>query len=107
MKIQLGNMRNGAAAKVQELIVGLEPADPKNWYAGIGNWFIDAPGQSPAWRHYMLSAIHLRAIDGVKPAHLREPGATHEFMMMAMDPDKKPDPLNPESWSYLRPHNLA
>jgi len=107
MKIRLGNMRTGAAGKVQELIVDLEPSDPKDWYAGIGNWFIDAPHQSPAWRHYMLSAIHLRAIDGVKPAHLRQPGATHEFMMMAMDPGKNPDPLNPESWSYLRPHNLA
>jgi len=55
----------------------------------------------------MLSAVHLRMIGGVKPAVIREPGATHEFMMMAMDPQKHPDPLKPESWSYLRPANLA
>lgn len=107
MKLKLGSMRTGPAGKVQEIIVNLEPSDPKDWYAGIANWFIDAPGQSVAWRHYMLGAIHLRAIDGVKPAHIREPGATHEIMMMAMDPKLKPDPLNPDSWSYLRPHNLS
>jgi hypothetical protein len=92
---------------VRELLVDIEPSDPKDWTSGIGNWFIDAPGQSPAWRHYMLSAVHLRPIDGVKPAMLKEPGMTHEFMLMAMDPEKKPDPQNPETWSYLRPHNLA
>ncbi len=107
MKVRLGSMRTGAAGRVQEVICDLEKDDPKDWYAGIGNWFIDAPGQSAAWRHYVLSAIHLRAIDGVKPAHIREPHATHEFMMMALDPKCKPDPLHPDTWSFLRPHNLA
>ena len=106
MEIKLGTVRFGVAGKAQQLLVELEDSDPKDFQAALGNWFIEAPNQSPAWRHYMLSLIHLRSIEGVPPAHIRVPGATHEFMMMAMDPDPAPDPLNPKTWSYLRPVNL-
>lgn len=91
----------------QQLLIALEPSDPLDWESGIGNWFIEAPGESPVWQHYMLSAVHLRPIENVKAAHLRFPGATHEFMLVAMDPVRKPDPLNPETWSFLLPVNLS
>lgn len=107
MKIKLGSLRTGPAGGARELIVTLESSDPKDWTSGIGNWFINAPGQSPAWSHYMLSAVHLRPIEGVKEAHIKVPGATHEFMMLAMDPEKKPDAEKPETWSYLSPCNLS
>jgi hypothetical protein len=107
MKIKLGDRITGPAGVSQQLLVTPDPSDPPDWTSSIGTWFIDAPGQSPAWRHYMLSAVHLRPIDGVKPAVISEPGATHEFMMLAMDPEKNPDPLDPKTWSFLRPCNLT
>lgn len=106
MKIRLGSCIQGAAGTARELLVDRECSDPPDWRAHIGGWFIEAPGQSPAWQHYLLSAIHLRPIEGVKPAVIREPGATHEFLLLAMDPARNPHPENPDSWSYLRPYNL-
>lgn len=106
MKIQLGSLRTGLAGSARELLVTLEPTDPRDYIASIGTWFIEAPGQSPAWRHFVLSAIHLRLIEGVKPPVIREAGATHEFMMLALDPAKNPEPLNPTTWSFLLPFNL-
>jgi hypothetical protein len=106
VKVTTGSTFVGAAARAVEVLVQLEPSDPKDWLASIGTWFIYAPGQSPAWRHYGLSAIHLRPIDGVKPPVIREAGATHEFMLLAMDPRTNPVPHDPQSWSFLRPLNL-
>lgn len=102
-----GAFKSGPQGTATEVLVELGGSDPKDWQAGVGNWFIDAPGQSAAWRHYMLSAVHLRPIAGVKPAVVRRPGATHEFMLLAMDPGKHPVALQPSSWSYLTPQNLA
>lgn len=106
MKINLGTFISGSGGYARELLFELEPTDPKDWHAGIGTWFIDAPHQSPAWRHYMLSIIHLRDIAGVKPPSIREEGATHEVMILALDPAGKPDPQNQASWVFLSPHNL-
>jgi|SRR2546429_6517914 len=107
MKIRLGSYRTGAAGSARELLRDHEPSDPKDWLATIGTWFIDAPNQSPAWRHYVLSAVHLRPIDGVKQAVVKEPGATHEFLLLALDPAKHPDPQDPDTWSFLQPFNLV
>jgi len=107
MKIRLGSFRRGVAGTAQELIVNVDAGDPLAWVSGIGNWFIEAPNQSPAWQHYLLSGVHLRPIEGVKPAVIAFPGATHEFMMYALAPDRKPEPLDDSTWSFLTPHNLS
>lgn len=106
MKVELGQTKAGVAGSARELLITLGPDDKKDWAATIGCWFIYAPGQPPAWRHYGLSVCHLRDLEGVKPAHIRIPGATHEFMLLALDPHKNPEADRPESWVRLFPMNL-
>jgi len=73
--------------------------------AALAAWLIDAPGQSPAWRHYLVSIIHLRPIAGVPPAYIGMPGATHELLLCALDPHHRPNVDDPESLAPLLPVN--
>lgn len=107
MKVELRQTKAGSAGSAREVLVTYEPDDKKDWAATIGSWFIYAPGQSPAWRHYGLSAVHLRPMEGVRRARIRVPGATHEFMLLALDPHKNPEADRPESWVILHPINLT
>lgn len=43
-------------------------------------------GAHPLWDHWLASVIHLRPIAGVKPPHIRVSGATHELLIVALDP---------------------
>lgn len=52
-------------------------------------WLIHAPGYHPWWNNYQLSLIHLRPVDGLPPAKINLPGATHEVMLFAMSPDSQ------------------
>jgi len=106
MKLELGALLTGRAGTARELLVTLDAADPKDWSAGVGSWFIEAPDQSPAWRHFWLSAIHLRPIEGGNPVTITVAGATHEILMFALDPHHKPTPLDPQAWVRLHPCNL-
>jgi hypothetical protein len=75
--------------------------------ATVSQWFIYAPGQSPAWSHYLLSICHLRDMDGVKPAEVVVEGATHELTLFALDSDQKPKFNDRNSLSALTPANAA
>ena len=48
----------------------------------------------------MLSVVHLRPVEGMGPAHLQFPKATHEILLAALDPDQ-------EGLSMLRPLNFC
>jgi hypothetical protein len=93
----------GRAARVEHTV---EPEDHPAKGALLGTWFIEAPGQSPAWRHFVLSCVHLREVPGAAPAAVAVPGATHEFLLLALDPRSEPLPTDPESWTYLTPANV-
>jgi hypothetical protein len=73
--------------------------------ATLAGWLIDAPGQSPAWHHYLISVIHLRAIPGAPPAHIRRPGATHELILCALDSLANPTVNDVETIRHLTPLN--
>lgn len=104
MRMTEGKTLRGPAGTAIELHpVELDRPDQA---ATLATWWLECPGQSPAWSHYVLSIIHLRPIPGVKPAHVRVPGATHEVMLLALDPAKEPRPDDTATWSFLRPHNL-
>lgn len=75
--------------------------------ATVTVWFIEAPGQSPTWSHYLLSVVHLREVVGVPAAVVNVPGATHEVMLFALDPGQNPEPGRAESWSPLFPLNVV
>ena len=56
--------------------------------ATIGMWVIEAKYAHPIWHSYILAICHLRPIEGVPPAVLAMHGATHEFWLAALDPEK-------------------
>lgn len=53
----------------------------------VDGWLLHAPGAHPLWAYWTICTIHLRPITGVKAAHTRLPGATHELMVVALNPD--------------------
>lgn len=104
MAAQLGEVIHGPFATATEVIVEPNTVDQS---ATIAAWFIDAPGQSPAWSKYLLAAIHLRPIDGQsKSPTIRLEGATHEILLTALNPDKNPRLDDTETWHHLTPLNL-
>jgi hypothetical protein len=107
MLLKTGKVLSAFAGKAIEVLSTIEPSDPPDVSATLATWFLDCPGQSPAWRHYVLSVIHLRPIEGVKPAHIRLASATHEVIVCALDPKENPVPDNLKSWNFLRPINVT
>ena len=75
--------------------------------ACIEAWILDAPGWSPAWRHFMVAVITLADMDGIGRATKRWPGATHEITVQAMDSEKLPLPTDQSTWSCLSPVNVV
>ena len=92
------------AAGTAERFPKVEPKTPAQ-AASLARWLIEAPGQSPAWRHYLLSIIHLRPMLGAPPAHIRRPGATHELILCALDSERGPRVDDIETICYLTPLN--
>lgn len=81
----------GAAGSAEWCPMPEPSGDPDDWKleATIGVWLFDCPGQSPAWRQYLMSAINLRDIEGQdKPATKRTPECTHEFILSALDAEQ-------------------
>jgi hypothetical protein len=105
-KLTTGKEFVGVAGRATEIVHTLEAGDRPDFGATLAMWFLDCPMQATAWRHYNLAIIHLRPIEGVKPAIIRSPGATHEVMLFALNPKLNPSPTNAKSWQYLSPYNF-
>lgn len=91
-------------AATAERFPKVDPETPAQ-RATLAGWLIDAPGQAPAWRHYLLSVIHLRDMPGAPPARIRIAGATHELILCALDPLGNPSIHDRESIRPLTPLN--
>ena len=102
-KATLGERLSGPAGFATEIIF----TNPPESSATVVSWFLDCPGQSPAWRHFRLSIVHLRPSVALKPAHVMFPGATHEVTLFALDPERNPKPEDPRSWLRLSPINVC
>lgn len=85
-------------------------ATAKEYPAALPLWFVHAPGAHPMWQWHSVNAYHLRPIEGQPPAKLRHPNASHEFAIMALDPDWDVvvDPTHETRVSahYLSPPNM-
>lgn len=103
MKADQGETLTGTFGTAVELLF----PNGSDWPATLASWFLHCPGQSPAWSHFLLAIIHLREIDGAPPAHISVPHATHEVMLVALDPARLPNPEETETWSFLRPANVT
>ena len=77
--------------------------------ATIGSWIVEARWAHPLWHSYAIFLIHLRPLAGGAPAKIHVDGATHEFILFALDPDgpRTPAILGEEYARILRPANFA
>ena len=67
----------------------------------VASWLVYAPFAHPIFPTYQVACIHLRDIEGAAPAKIMLVGATHEVLVLAIDPtqqlalDTLPMPLYP------------
>lgn len=64
---------------------------PPDWQLNVTTWIVNRPGAHPFWSYWMVAVISLEPMPGVRPAHKQYPEATHEFIILSLDP-KKPLP---------------
>jgi len=107
MRVKIGDVLTGPAGRAEEILAELEPSDPPSQRATVASWFLTCPGQSIAWSHYGMAVFHLRPIPDAEPAQVRVPGATHELMLLAYNPEANPRADDPASWRHLVPGNVA
>lgn len=58
-------------------------------HATVATWLITAPGYSPLWDQYRLTVVHLRPGPGLPEPKIAREGASHEFVLAAVDPTGK------------------
>jgi hypothetical protein len=75
--------------------------------ATLATWFCVIPGAHPFWSRYVLSVIHLRPIPGTPPARLVFPEATHEVLVVALNPEHHPRADDLATWQHLTPINVS
>lgn len=56
----------------------------------LPSWIASASYAHPLWSHYAILCVALRDVPGVPKAIVHLPGATHEVLVFALDPDTKP-----------------
>lgn len=75
----------------------------------VAAWIMHAPGSHPWWPWYGVATIALREVEGFPPPVIAYPGATHELMVVACNPDE-PLPDVPDgigTLSHLTPVDQA
>lgn len=74
----------------------------------VVHWLVEAGWAHPFWHSYHLSMIHLRPIEDTPPPTLYLPGATHEIVLQALNPDQPRQPaIDKNVWHYLTPTNFC
>lgn len=57
----------------------------------VCHWLITAPAYHPAWSQYLLPVVRLRdGIPGMPPPKRQFQGATHELIVVALNPEHGP-----------------
>lgn len=76
--------------------------------ATLAVWIIDHRNAHPVWNQWMLGLVHLRDIDGVKPAAKAYPEAEFEVVVHALDPQHQvTDPNAAERLYLLTPPDVV
>jgi len=90
-------------------ITPLDQETPKR-LLGTGLWLIEAPWAHPFWHSYALSLINLAVVppDAPYPPIIYLPGATHEMVLLALDPESPRQPMiDGLDFRLLTPANFA
>lgn len=84
------------------------------WLLASGRWdvcsyLVRFPGAHAFWDRWLVTAVHLRAEPaGAKPPVVTLPGATHEVLIVALDPEHyRADPRDHDGISHLTPVDCA
>lgn len=78
--------------------------------AMIAAWVIEASWAHPVWHSYYLSLVHLRPLPDDRETMIYLRGATHEMVLMALNPDFPLEPLiagEKGALHFLTPANFA
>lgn len=90
-----------------------EDCDKPQMQCHVCTYLITAPGWTPAWDQYVLSVITLADFPGLPPATRQFMDATHELLVMALNPDEKQtvETMRQHAYDgklpYLQPVNVA
>lgn len=63
-------------------------------HSSIVSWLIEAKNANPMWHSYAMHLIHLRDMPGLGRPKIYLPGATHEIMLFALNPEMARDLQN-------------
>ncbi|MGW1039347.1 hypothetical protein [Streptomyces sp. NPDC002547] len=89
----------------------IPPANYTANLAALDGWIITAPSWHPVWSQYLLDVISLDDTPGLPPARKYFPGATHELMVVVLNPDHGPYDARtfgaPDGLSFLAPVNIG
>lgn len=65
--------------------------DGPDWAETVCSWLLTAPWAHPLWSQYNLAVVRLRdGIPGFAPPKRQFPGATHELLVVALNPEHGP-----------------
>jgi len=75
-------------------------------------WLVDRPDAHPLWTQYAILVLRLRDdIPGMPAPKLHHPGMTHEFLVLALDPDQRVDRrwfvVTSRTLPFLTPVNIC
>ena len=73
----------------------------------IAAWFLDLPPAHPHWPRYLLSVVDLAPHPGLADAALHYPEAQYELLVIALNPERNPQPDAPDTWQHLTPLNVV
>ena len=81
-----------------------------DWDGTLALYLLHCGWSHPFWHWYHICGIHLRPIPGVRPPKKFFPEASHEIMILALDPKVQHDPdllaSGEQELSYLSPPDL-
>ena len=73
----------------------------------VAIWLVHLPKIHPKLKHWAITVLHLRPIEGMPDAFKRYPEAEYEFSVYSLHPEeaKSPDP-DRAPWPYLTPADI-
>ena len=83
---------------------------PTTTQTTVDHYLVNAPASHPIWPWYTVAIVHLRPVEGMPPAHKHFSDASHELLVIALNPEHyPPDPDLPgdAAYPYLTPINSA
>lgn len=83
------------------------PAAEMERIGALGTWLLYVPGVHAFWSYWSVSLAHLRELPNMPSPVLSFPGATHELLVHALDPNHAPNPDDAMTFKFLTPTDVV